>query len=616
MKKMFLTIFLFLVLVPNVRALTPNYTIEGLYIEADIQENGDLLVKEQIVLRGAFNGYEREIYYKNNSGTLYDASEVELIRICEYKVQHYGSFDNEQHIDKCFEQTDYALLEDKHVYQQKLLNGGISLKMYMYNISGTRVFYIEYLLKRVVIVHDDIAELYWTFIGSDFDDNIKDVRINVNLPKNSTELRGWAHGPLYGNIDLVSKKGVTATVKNLERNELVDIRMVFDKNIIPYGTKLSHRVSLPEILEIEQGRADDANKVRQKSRIIHYGIISLSGLWLIGLILLFINVYRKYDKEYKSDFNLEYYREFAGDYGPGVVDYLMKRNVTTNALSASILEIVRKKGFIFREDIVKNKKEYVLVDSKGQNIEPLTKEEEHIKKWLLDYGIGTEVSLKDISKSATQSEANAREFLKEFDKWVQMIKIKAEKESFFYDNIDLKFKLGSYAIPGIILIVMTSIYELATFIMPLLIVGVIAWLIYIGSFTKRTKKGNDHFVRWNAFKKFLLDFGRFNEKELPEIVLWEKYLVYATVFGIADKVRKHMEIKMKNMNIKSTNYPTYMYLHTNHVFARSLNNTISNTKRMSHTKIAQSRSSSGGGFGGGFSGGGGFGGGGGGGRGF
>ena len=32
--------------------------------------------------------------------------------------------------------------------------------------------------------------------------------------------------------------------------------------------------------------------------------------------------------------------------------------------------------------------------------------------------------------------------------------------------------------------------------------------------------------KWTAFKKFLNDFGSFDVKELPEIKLWERYLVF------------------------------------------------------------------------------------------
>ena len=44
-----------------------------------------------------------------------------------------------------------------------------------------------------------------------------------------------------------------------------------------------------------------------------------------------------------------------------------------------------------------------------------------------------------------------------------------------------------------------------------------------------------------AFKRYLDKFPTFSKKDLPSIVLWDKFLVYATVFGNADKVAKTLE---------------------------------------------------------------------------
>ena len=60
-----------------------------------------------------------------------------------------------------------------------------------------------------------------------------------------------------------------------------------------------------------------------------------------------------------------------------------------------------------------------------------------------------------------------------------------------------------------------------------------------------------------AHKRFLEDFSRFNEKELPEVTLWDKYLVYAVVLDCADKLSKEMELKMPNMDTTDTTYVGY-----------------------------------------------------------
>ena len=76
-----------------------------------------------------------------------------------------------------------------------------------------------------------------------------------------------------------------------------------------------------------------------------------------------------------------------------------------------------------------------------------------------------------------------------------------------------------------------------------------------------------------GMKKFLSDFGRFDEKELPEIILWEKYLVYAAAFGIAAKVEKAMQLKIKEFNLNQNTNFTTNYILLNHSFSNALTST-------------------------------------------
>ena len=142
------------------------------------------------------------------------------------------------------------------------------------------------------------------------------------------------------------------------------------------------------------------------------------------------------------------------------------------------------------------------------------------------------------------------------------------------------------------------------------------FLVYSLMLKKRTKKGNEDYVRWNAFKRFLKDFGTFDIKKLPEIALWERYLVYATVFGLADEVEKAMNTKIAMNPEIATSYSFYYSYNDMHI-ANYVSNAVNSSIQTANVAAARSASGpSGSGFGGGFSSGGGFGGGGGGGRGF
>lgn len=115
-------------------------------------------------------------------------------------------------------------------------------------------------------------------------------------------------------------------------------------------------------------------------------------------------------------------------------------------------------------------------------------------------------------------------------------------------------------------------------------------------------------IKLKGLKNFLEEFSRMDDKEAIEVNLWEYYLIYAQILGIADKVAKQFK-KLYPELIENTEYG-YTYndiIFINMISFRGMNMATSSMQR------AQSYSSGGGGFSSGGGGGGSFGGGGGGG---
>ena len=168
---------------------------------------------------------------------------------------------------------------------------------------------------------------------------------------------------------------------------------------------------------------------------------------------------------------------------------------------------------------------------------------------------------------------------------------------------------------GLIYLGVTShfIYTSISFYIAIIIAS-IALLIYTFIAKKRTVKGANEYAKWKSFKRFLKDFGRMDEKELPEVALWEKYLVYAIVLGCAKKLSKTMKIKMETMNIDSSiTFDPYTFTHFT-IISHAVSSSVHSAHAASSVSSSGGSSwSSGSGGGGGFSSGGGAGGGGGGG---
>ena len=48
-------------------------------------------------------------------------------------------------------------------------------------------------------------------------------------------------------------------------------------------------------------------------------------------------------------------------------------------------------------------------------------------------------------------------------------------------------------------------------------------------------------VKLYGLKKYLLEFSNMKTKEAMEVMLWDEYLMFAYLFGIADKVAKQLK---------------------------------------------------------------------------
>ncbi|MCI9281564.1 MAG: DUF2207 domain-containing protein [Bacilli bacterium] len=636
MKKFVLGLFLFLVFPFVVNAA--DYDITDFYVKANILQNGDLEVNELIVLDGDFNGYERDILYANSNlsgedfanNRLYNASDITDVEI---KAKYVDSVSMDTFNDKDFDNfnmSSYATNSSKSLYVKSSLSKGYRYRMYYHSDNNKVAFYLKYIVKDAVVLHLDVAELYWTFIPEGFEDTINNINIEVYLPNtdNSNNFRIWAHGNLSGKVDFINKSGVKANINKVFTGEAVDIRMTFDKSLVLENLifKKSNALALDEIIKVETDRANVANNLRKELLLIRNIVIYGTVMVYMAILVLGIYIYYKYGKSPKSGYYSKYNREFIDDYNVEVIDYLMKKQITPNAMSASIMNLIYKKNLSVNEipNDSKNKDyEFTL-----ENKDNLDEGENILVDFLFDRVGKNRVnsdgkkcfSTLDLKKYANGTKT-CTTFINSYTKWKNKV-IEIGRNEKFYERSNVPIIYGLIILLLTIIVFVLGISRGVDFIPTyLLLFFAIFFFIYTILIDKKTLRGSEHYDKWKAFKNFLNDFGSFELKELPEIVLWERYLVYATIFGLADKVQKNMNVRISEMNIDTLGYdyyPSYVYINLGNTINSSINNAVNSaySRQSANYANTHSSSSSGGGFGGGFSSGGGFGGGGGGGRGF
>lgn len=119
-----------------------------------------------------------------------------------------------------------------------------------------------------------------------------------------------------------------------------------------------------------------------------------------------------------------------------------------------------------------------------------------------------------------------------------------------------------------------------------------------------TEIGAEQRYYWDSFRNMLRDIAHLEEAEIQSLVLWNRLLVYATLFGFADQVSKVMKLRQIHLENPSMDAYVYTPFRSNLIHSsRLLSNYGTTATTASHFTV-----SSGGSSGGGFSGGGGGGG--------
>jgi uncharacterized membrane protein len=385
--------------------------------------------------------------------------------------------------------------------------------------------------------------------------------------------------------------------------------------------------ALVRILSEEKGWADQANKERMMARA-EMGVGA--GIVLAALVSVFM-LWRRYGRKHPTVFDGDYYRDLPAGYSPAELSVLWNfKKMNANDITATIMDLARRKFLFLEEDTVQKRKflgskevtTFLLSFLPAPEPASLRKPEEAVLKpheaELIDYlkndiGGGKDyIHLTDIEEYAKK---NGEEFYLWWSSWTSDIIAKCEKYNFFdnHGNMTLFTVLG-----GVALFVLGFVLaaRIGTIGWAMIIAGIIIFAVPL-FFKRRSVTGQEDYVRWAAFKRFLEHFSEMQRHEIPSLIIWEHYLVFAVSLGVAEEVIKQLEVVFPNMQEGDYRFGQgWMMYGTYHTGMNALNNSFegigqSFERALQSAEKAVSKSSSGSGGGGGFSGGGGGGGGGG-----
>ena len=496
-----------------------------------------------------------------------------------------------------------------------------------------RTFDVSYRVKNAVKVHNDAAELYRKFIGEANGNPIPAVQVNLKLPagaekhRQGEDIRIWGHGPLNGEVNFAGADQVVWKVTDLPAYTFVEGRVVMPPALFSAAPASARtgKNALAAILAEEEGWAQKANQERLKARGEMAGGAGIIGGALAGLLLL----WRRFGRRHPTTFDGDYYRDLPASYSPAELSVLWNyKKMRAQDLTATILDLARRRFIRLDQENIEVRR---LLGSKEVTTYRVTflpppdaaaarkpedavlqPHEQELLEFLRDeVGEGREsLYLTDVEKFSKQK---GKEFYGFWKEWTSGLIARGDKRGFFDSSghMTLWTVLG-----GVGLFALGGFLTRHSVVLGIALVIAGALLLFVPLlFKRRSAAGQEDYVRWQAFQRFLQHFSEMERHEIPSLIIWEHYLVYAVTLGVAKEVIKQLEVVFPNLQDGGYHFGygwmTYGHHHGMNNLYGSFDTIGDSIERAFTTaEKAVSKSSSGSGGGGGFSGGGGGGGGG------
>ena len=492
-------------------------------------------------------------------------------------------------------------------------------------------YLIRYTVKDVIKKYNDCAELYWQFVGSEFEISADSITGIIKLPNkvsDKDELKVWGHTEyLNGEIYVTDLDIVEFNVNKYKSGNFVEVRIAMPTYVMSKLENTSNINKIDSIIEQETKWANEAN-ARRDRRNKNFKLLILATILVNTSIGIMFSKKIKKNKQFLEknpnilpEQQLEYYRELPDkEETPLEAVFILKtgykQSCLPNVFSATILNFALKG--------------YIRIEQEGKTIKIL------LNKIKTDELMGDEKKVLEILRAASNNNeltmAELEKYIKNYPSKLMNLNSTFEKVSKTQASEKGKFDTNRfnkqivYAEKNVgyifllIIIITASIFTIGyayknvqsmlitctiislAFFIVVTIINLILNIKITTSFNGFTQKGINEQEQWKAFKKYMEDFSYLNEKEVPQLVLWEKYLVFATAFGIADKVLKQLKVKYPELNDPDTIHSMILFnsMYSSNGFNTGFINSISS----STSRMYSSTYSSGSGGGGGFSGGG------------
>ncbi|MBR4110516.1 MAG: DUF2207 domain-containing protein [Clostridia bacterium] len=456
-------------------------------------------------------------------------------------------------------------------------------------------FEIEYEMSNAALRYADCSELYLTMYSEETIKYLESFKAQILFPNKDMPAEEYYYAKAYGTNSHQIPYTESSTANPGYHTFLIDLDEA-DLQFKPYNQYIEFLLvshgrdkqifteHAPKNIYSDDVYLEESRELQAKHELLpdEYMLLKILVfvLAILGIFVIFflatiiIKVARKKHTFYKPEMQFEYFREIPNNLDPNFAAYLVfskhksskKLTDREDGYSGLLLSLIRKKYISLEKiDINKDwtlKNTKLIINQTKQQLEknlvlePLTLAEKHYFDLIYRYTPRLQISMKDFQSKVSSDYVYTNSFVSNIDSSIKKIGV---GEKYFqnsqFDTTKNTLRNWSvfFVILGIFFITLVNIWSYPTRLdlaFGAFFITGIAFLLaanYLSTASKNsillTQYGETEYAKWRGLYNFLNSETLMSEKELIELPLWEQYLVYATAFGISEKVIKALKIR-------------------------------------------------------------------------
>ena len=286
-----------------------SYKVINHFIDSEIEIGGALNVKELIIIEGSIDFLSRKLNYYSfgssawdkktvdlDNGTIYNGQEISITKVSAFEIDDDDKFNFntiDSKVKTNFTELDLNNPQDNTYTYKDNKDGTGNLKIF-YPVKNKKVgFYIQYAITNLVVKHNDIKELNYTFKNLKYNSEATYLRVILPYPTKDDLYHIWMHGNQSGVLNEIvyengNKAGVYVYFPTIK--EEINVRVTLPQEHVGVDLFLhkSNVDALDEIIKLENEKASNTSKGKKVQKITKYALWILSGIYIISTILLYI----------------------------------------------------------------------------------------------------------------------------------------------------------------------------------------------------------------------------------------------------------------------------------------------------------------------------------------